>query len=308
MLTIAYMTNHKEPQISWFIDSLILELGRDGRGVKLVIVDFFAEERGKTLPALPKIPNIGFESIWHGPPKPTVWQGKHRLTKHDYFAAANARNTAICLAPDGYLVCVDDLSVLSSGWMSEVKAAQSQGYIACGAYMKVFELEVLNGVIKNYDHNRIGMDSRYHATKGMEPVNCGGEWLFGCSFASPVEALLKINGFDEACDGSGAEDYIAGLMLVHHGFELRYCKRMMTVESEEGHCNGSFPRIKKDNVHGHQDNNFAILNMVKNGGRNVAPNFGNMRELRASVLSGNQFPIARIPEHDWRDGQPLREM
>jgi hypothetical protein len=308
MLTIAYITCRKNPNFDWFMDSLTTQLNRDGRGVRLVVVDRWANHRHKDRLRRIKIPKIGFDTVWHGTPKSSVWQGDHRLTSKDYFAAANARNTALCLAPDGYLACVDDNSVLTPTWLEEVRAAQKGNYIALGAYMKVHDMSVLDGRLVHYDESRVGMDSRYHLVEGMEPTPCKGQWMFGCSFAAPVESLLYVNGFDEDCDSHGTEDYILGTMLETAGNDLRYCKRMMTVESEEGHDEGdNLVRSHKRNVHGHPDAHFAILHMVKNG-RNRAPNYQDMRATRATVLAGGEFPLLQIPEHDWRDGQPLKDM
>ena len=121
MLTIAYMTHRKEPLIGWFFDSLDNELGGQYEGVKVVVVDFYAQpcdgwteedvEKRKA-----KFVELSKTDVLHVPPKPSVWQGPHRLTKVNYFAASSARNTAICLAEDGYVVFMDDLSVIMPGW------------------------------------------------------------------------------------------------------------------------------------------------------------------------------------------------
>jgi hypothetical protein len=35
---------------------------------------------------------------------------------------------------------------------------------------------------------------------------------------------------------------------------------------------------------------------------------GGMRRVRTDFLAGKEFPIVQIPEHDWFDAQPLREV
>ncbi len=290
--------------IEWFFDSLHLQCDGNYTNIKLVVVDFHAEIEGRQ----EYIKSRAHCPIIHTPPKPTPWQGKYRLTKDDYFAAANARNTALCYADDGYIVFVDDLSVLLPGWLQAVREAQVDGYIACGSYCKVLNLVVDKGVVTSYDAYRPGVDSRIEAVQGDAPVKCGGNWMFGCSVALPVEALLHVNGFDEDCDSMGSEDYITGLMLGKNGFEMRYCKRMRTLESEERHNQGKpMKRIIKP-MKGFIDSSHAILQWVINGERMRAPNYANLRELRAHILAGGQFPTGVNPQHDYRDGQPLTEM
>jgi hypothetical protein len=126
-----------------------------------------------------------------------------------------------------------------------------------------------------------------------------------------VEALLKINGFDEDCDSMGFEDVICGIMLQRNGNAMMYCPRMRTLESEELHfVEKPFARIIKKLVpeSTYPDASHAILDWVLKGRRVMAPNYQNMRELRQHVLGGGEFPILQIPEHDWRDKQPIREM
>src|SRR4029453_16354268 len=150
-----------------------------------------------------------------------------------WFAAANARNTALCLALDGYIAYVDDLSVLLPGWLIQVRAAMSAGYIGCGAYKKVKNLEVdKKGNVVNYTEFAAGIDNRLAHASTL--TDCAGNWLYGCSCAIPVDALLAINGWaEDLCDGLGSEDYCTGLVLENAGYKFKYDPSMMTYESEE---------------------------------------------------------------------------
>ena len=306
-LSVAYITNRREPHIEWFFDSLANECVNVFMGIKCIVVDFYAEEparkdRFRTLaPAGMELTHVG--------PKPTVWQGKHRLTSADYFAASNARNTALCLAPDGWIAYVDDVSVLLPGWLSSVQEAMEGNYVALGTYKKVLALLVKKGKVEAFRELPAGLDSRWNWGSDEHAVPAGGGSMFGCSVAGPVEAFLTVNGWDEDCDSMGSEDYICGLMLEKAGYSLRYDRRMMTLESEEDHHKEApFKRIIK---HEPSDASYAMLNMVLQGNRMTAPNyFGpeGVRGLRQSILSGGIFPNMGIPEHDWRDGRSLREM
>jgi len=328
MITIAYMTNRKVCHIRWFLDSLKRELDGSDEEVQLVVVDFY-----KGLRELDLRDDL---AVTHVKPKPCVWQGEYRLTSRDYFAAANARNTAVCVAKGDYLVCVDDLSVLVPGWLKEVERARAEGWVACGSYGKVKELRVSEGRIRGFkgldeealskalpgDVGRVilegmekgfsgGVDSRLKKITHWDPLRCDGGWAFGCSFGAPLNAILQVNGWDEDNDSMGGEDYAMGIMLVAQGFKLHYIPRMMTLESEEDHGNEEpFLRIIKE-LKGKPDASHVMLNWLRTGRRKKSLNYmgsGGLRGLRDLVLSTGKFPVIKIPQHDWRDGQPLREM
>lgn len=303
-LTIAYMTNRPDPKIRWFFDSLHRETGGDYTGIKVVVVDFHFGQPGRH----PGCDLSGVPLV-HLAPKPTVWQGPHRLTSTDYFAASNARNTAICHAPDGWIAFVDDLSVLMPGWLSSVREAMAGGYIALGAYKKVKKLVVENGEVKSFEPFPAGVDSRWNMGSDNYAVSAAGSLLYGCSLAAPVHAFLEINGFDESLDSIGMEDCAAGIMLERAGYSFRYDRRMLTLESEEDHA--QLPVFKRvDKGVSPNDSSHAYLKML-NSGRNRAPNFfgeGGIAELRKHILAGGEFPVVQIPAHHWFDGQPLSEM
>jgi hypothetical protein len=197
------------------------------------------------------------------------------------------------------------------GWLESVCHAHENGYIACGAYEKVQKLVVEDGITKSFVRASHGRDSRCDDKLPLEPRPVHGGSLFGCSMALPVKAMLEINGFDEDCDSMGSEDYIFGLMLQHAHYKLYYYPRMLTWESEEDHfVEPPFKRIIKP-IPGQKDATHVILKQVLHGGRIKALNYfgnGGLAGLRAKILAGEPFPLCNIPEHDWRDGQPIREM
>lgn len=296
-LTIAYVTSRLNPRFNWFFDSLHRETGGDYSGINIVVVDRHATRE------LPEHCPI----LRHVPPKASVWQGPHRLTQRDYFAASNTRNTAICCAPDGWIAFVDDLSVLMPGWLEAVRTAMRGNYIAAGAYKKVNDLIVENGIAVSYDEHAKGIDSRWHY--GDKPITIPGSQFFGCSFAAPIEWLLEVNGFDEDCDSVGGEDYALGMMLQAHGRPIKYCRQMFTLESDEAHGEET-PMIRIDKGLSPHDKSHAMLHMIQ-GGRRTAPNYfgeGGIRAVRQRVLAGEPFPVTRVPDRDWYDGQLLSEM
>lgn len=303
--------------IEWFFDSLHRETKGDYSNISLVIVDFYAHQRfgegdKDKLPEFDSyLANFPAE-IKYTKPKPTVWQGEYRRTKVDWFAAANARNTAICLAPDGWIAFVDDLSVLLPGWLDRVRVAMAgpQNVITCGAYRKVKELAIIDGMVVGHTNYPPGDDNRLAHVTGPGPHECGSNWLYGCSLAAPVEAFLQINGFPEAlCDSLGFEDVIAGIMLGKKGYKFVYDPRMMTFESDEMHS--QLPVMKRSDYGvSPNDKSHAILNIAV-GGDGWHPNyFGEegIRGLRQRVLAGEPFPTNRVPEHDWYTGAKLEDL
>lgn len=316
-LTICYFTSRKQPMIEWFFDSLDRETKGNYEGIRLVIVDFYAWKRFGTgdrdgLPEFDdKIARLNCE-VKYVTPKATVWQGEHRRTKVDWFAAANARNTAICHAPDGWIAFVDDLSVLLPGWLSRVRAAMDgpQNRITCGAYRKTRGMIVRAGEVISYTNYPPGNDNRLAHVSGDGPHECSSNWLYGCSLAAPVEAFLSINGFPEAlCDGMGFEDVIAGIMMGKKGYNFVYDPRMMTFESEELHA--QLPIMKRSDYGvSPNDKSHAILNIALTGNGWHPNYFGEegIRGLRQRILAGEPFPVERVPEHEWYLGTRLEEL
>jgi len=84
-LQISYVTARDEPRIDWFLESLKRQL-IPGDLVDVVIVDLFQSTRVLTVP----------EGLFvrHIEPKPTIWQGKHRITKDNWWAKSNAPITS----------------------------------------------------------------------------------------------------------------------------------------------------------------------------------------------------------------------
>lgn len=302
MITICYITFRREPRIQWFFDSLHRELDGNYEGVEVIVVANHANDL-ENLGIHDRIPDITFTV-----PKPSVWAGKHRLTSRDYFAASNARNTGLCWASGETIVYVDDLSVLMPGWWERVKIAAETDCVACGVYRKVFDLEVEEGRVKSFRDSPGGHDTRLPQLDSDAVKPCSGGWLYGCSVAMPVEALLKINGWDEDCDSMGFEDCSCGFRLQRSGADLRIDPKMMTWESEEGHNQGT-PALRIIKPYpGWKDSSCFMENYFKFGDRIFAPNYCNMRELRQKILAGEPFPIPTEPSKDWRDGQALSEM
>lgn len=305
-LSIAYITCRRDPHIRWFIDSLRRQTVQMCKDIRIIVVDFFAD-MGRIEEKL-LLSDLGTNWVWTAP-KPCVWQGPHRLTKQDWFAASNARNTALCLAPDGWLVYVDDISVLMPGWLNAVQEAIAGNYIALGAYKKVRDLRVEKGEVISFFEHPAGVDSRWNFGKDNEAVPATGGMMFGCSVAMPVEALLTINGWPEdLCDGCGSEDYCCGLALQNNGYQFKYDRRMLTLESEElHHVEPAFRR--EDYGVSPNDKSHGILNIAMSS-KNFPNSFGEggIRALRERVLKGEPFPVPGVPDREWYTKKLLSEL
>jgi len=306
--SVVYVTNRKDPKIAWFVDSFMRELDGDLAGIEVLVVAYFEDAVREA------VKKAGAESwITVHPPKPNVWQGEHKLTKKDWFAAANARNTGIALSRGHTIVFVDDLSAVVPGWWEWAKHACRNQCVCLGTYEKVRDLAVDSSGALTYDEapNSCGKDTRLpmlpqpaEDTKAYPAV---GGWLYGSSVACPIEFLLVINGFDEECNGIGTEDYIAGLMLDHMEFPLFICPGMKTVEDDKMHyVEKPFPRLNRGE--GETDSAWTILKKVQGAERVVAPNVDNLRDLRDKVLAGEPFPIPTKPDKFWYDETPLKEL
>jgi hypothetical protein len=308
-LTIGYITSRQEPRIKWFLESLEWLLPSDiGVPVTLVIVDLHAATR--TDKHVPESLMRRLKRCLWIEPKPSVWHGRHRLTAFDFFSASNFRNTVIALAPDGHVAIVDDLSVLTPTWFTPVQEAIQGDNIICGSFQKVRKLKVEAGNVISFEPYDLGLDSRWVRGQNENDVGCPPEWMFGCSFCAPVEALLKINGYPEdLCDGMGYEDCVTGVAIALNGYAFKYSRRMKTLESAEDHHNQG-AMLRYDPGKSPEDKSHALLEKVK-GWRafpqHFGKNFETLRELRSHMLSGGKFPIRHEPTHEWFTGMPINE-
>lgn len=310
----------------WWIKSLLRQEGYTP-DIRVIVVDFWAQ-------AMPDLNwtekdveerrwqfiRVAGRDIVHVPPKPNIWNGPHRLTKEHWWACANQRNTAVCLCDTDWITFTDDVSVLLPGWLKGVLNAQRDNYIMFGSYRKVRDLVVEDGIVKSFTDSGAGHDSRWRNTRS-DLHSCAGEWLFGCSLALPIQALLDINGWPEDCDSLSFEDVCTGVVLGNtNKYAFRYDRASTTFESEELHSGGLV--MRREDWHfengkpmpggnGGNDCSHAILNIAKSSKRfthYLGDGFGNISDLRSHVLAGGTFPIRSHPEHHFWTKQALKDL
>lgn len=305
-LTIVYTTGRPEPKFEWFMDSLHNQM-MPNETIDLIFVSFFEVSSYKDIfskisprkDGINKLSNIRIVK-----PKPSLWQGEHKITRDEWWAASNARNTGICLCKTEWIAFVDDRCVLTPTWLQAIREAMDKNYAVCGAYEKRHSMTVENGAIK---HGGIvtGRDNR-EIIATSTPFPCGGEWWYGCTNALPMEWVLKVGGYEQLMDGLSFEDVIFGLMLQNNGYPIRYDTRMKMVEDRSQDALGmTFKRTDKGELGTVKDKSHASL--YRFGKALQTTNRNQLLESRAAVLAGNPFPTLLDPDTDWFDGKPIRD-
>lgn len=292
-LTVAYITSRREPKIEWFADSLYQQLEDF---VDVIVVNIFDTKFA---------PEDSHKWVWRWePPKPTIWQGKCRITRENWWAKSNAMNTAIILCKTDWIAFVDDRSVLVPVWLRCVKDAMAVNYAVCGRYEKRANMKVEKGEIID-PGVLLGVDDR----PDLGYPTPTRDW-YGGSCALPLEWCLEVNGFSEdMCDGLGSEDSMFGVTLRNSGFPMKYDSRMKIIEDRTpGELEGALKRADKNPHLGRQAKSWAIVRAFH--GKITSGNSFDIRQHRARVLNGEdlQSIMPSASHYDWYDGQPLSEM
>lgn len=325
---MAYITARPEPRFEWFFDSLSLNARREEIS-QIIVVDFFAQEcDGQTAEKVSqRIEHVmtcakHFHKITRVvPPKPNVWQGKHRLTPRNWWAASNARNSALCLCKNDFIAYLDDRCVLAPTWLDAVLEAREKQYAVCGVYEKRSKLMVLNGRIVD-EGELLASDVRMKGvTDPQRRRPCPGEWVFGCTFALPTEWMLNVNGFSELSDSASMEDVIFGKMLENNGYPIYHDGRMKMIEDrtieecdsaglDRAEFKNPAHNMKRSSKEKHpNDVNDKLHTLLRTEAKlKRSTHQWDLRVVRNSVLAGNSFPVPTTPTHDWHDQQALKDM
>jgi len=303
-LTVAFVTGRADPKLEWVVDELY-EQAKPSDVIDILVVDALCRSPFALVPnARPAgclRQGSGVKSVRVVDPKPNIWQGKHRITKCDWWGASSSRNTAFVYSEHDYIAFLDDRSHIGPKWLETVRRGERErASVIAGTYDK---LE--NGVLTSDTR-------RPHAPNGK--INCGGGWLYGCTFALPLEWALNVGGFEEGCDGQGAEDYIFGLNLANAGYRIDFSvdlavrqeRAEVSKEGVGGAGSSGYKRIDK----GISPNDKSHAALARFGSRAHTEFTPDLRHLRELAQRGEPMPIPdpNYDYRDWFDGQLIRTM
>lgn len=284
-LTVVYITGRNEPHVDWAVEDLNRQI-RSRDEITLVVVD--TQSRS---PEALGIQRGKLKDVVISPPKPNIWQGAHRVTSVDWWANSNARNTGIALCGTDYVAFLDDRCRLGPYWLDVVRQAEDRrDSVVVGAYQKL-------------EDGKTTLDHRLQACPEGK-LNCGGSWLYGCTFSLPLKWCLEVNGFEEGCDGLSGEDYIFGFMLENNGRRIDFAPAMfVTLERSGPHVN---TYVRSDNGVPPNDKSHAAIERFKPRKRTeFTPD---LKAIRKQVSRGKPFPIPdpQGDYRDWYDGAPIK--
>lgn len=303
-LSVVFMTGRQDPKLEWVVNDLLDQVQPDD-DIELLVIDFFGRNAYGLLG--PTTTRRVFEqsvlrTINVQKPKPTVWQGDYRVTREHFWATANARNTALCLVAHDYVAFLDDRCHLGPMWLDTVRKYEAE------------RTSVLVGTYVKYEDGELAADPKVavdHRIK-IEPNgkrNCHNGWLYGCTFALPLEWALDVNGFEEGTDGLTGEDYIFGMMLSNRGHMLDFDPGMF-VQQDRSKGNVTCKGIYRCMDKGVSPNDKSHAALYRFGARDRTEFTPDLRQLRTDVLSGKLFPTPdpQIEHRDWFDDQLIAEM
>ena len=284
-ITICFITARDHPQLDWLISGLA-DQAKKRDEIELIVVDAF----GRPATAIGYHPIPAITKLVQTRPKPTVWQGPHRITGHDFFANANARNTALVMCSTDYICFVDDRCRLDRKWLDEVRRGEKKrDAVICGPCDRHEDWGI------SIDHRRT------RAPKGKK--GCTGGWCYGGNHALPLEWALEVNGFEEGCDPVGLEDCVFGHMLENAGHRVDFVTAMSIQYDRRGFAHPlNFPRHDK----GVSPNDKSHALRARFFDRTRTEFTHDLRLLRAQYVQGFPFPLPNGEACDWYDGRPIR--
>ena len=294
-VTVAFITGRAKPHLLWVLEGLTRQ-ARPGDMIQVIVIDALDRSVDQLAPGFSPRATGGVHALSVTRPKPSIWQGPHRVTSCDWWAMSNARNTAFVLAEHDYIVFLDDACRLGDGWLEAVRVGYRQ------------RASVIAGTYDKIESGRVTPDTR-RATSPSGMLNCGGGWLFGCTFAMPLQWALEVNGFEEGLDGMGMEDCMFGLYLANNGRRIDFSIQLR-VEQDRGELAGTnsstvYKKIDKG-VSPNDKSHAALDRFAKRRRTEFTPD---LRALRTHMQRGGQWPAPMLgPDaRDWYDGKFIRE-
>jgi hypothetical protein len=252
----------------------------------------------------------------HVVPKPSLWQGPHRLTSKDYWDACSARNTAFIAATHPYVVFIDDCMEVDEFWFYQILTAYTQDLAYAGTYSSL-----------NTNRRPISGGEDHRKTQCPSTQMVYGGWLYGMNMGVPLNKALNVDGYDETYSGQGGvEDCDFGVRLDRAGCKVIWLPESMVyqlMDSHEpvcGYAGGASKEVgfkaplkpkerKLKNGMVRFANEFLTERLMTEDVKRYLPlKMRNIRELRKLYWEGKPLPVPSWPSTDWRDGQRLEDM
>ena len=324
-MSFVYITCRKNPHLEWFVDSLYNQTGGETSNIQIVIVDFHLQYDEGRREYVSEIIKGRFDFV-HVPPKPSPWQGPHRLTNMNCFSASCARNTGVCYVKNPYIIFIDDLSTMAPGSFPYLVQYAKEGKTVGFSYGKVFDLTVYNGEIIKMREHTAGVDSRNYIEGPISRVS--GSQFYGYAGVS-LYTLLKVNGYDEICSSHGYEDLDCGIRLEKLGEPIYYSKVVKFYETEDTSDVGGVSFLRRDplltdekyaellvqfNVktrweqNGRFDMSHLLIDRLTRDKTWTEGNDYNLSELRSLIQHGESFPTTFDPDMRTIEGILLRDL
>jgi hypothetical protein len=201
----------------------------------------------------------------------------------------------------------------------------ADGLVVAGAYERRRGMVVRDGEMLDGRLDPDGHDGRWALGDDARPVPCHPGQLYSMSFGAPRDLLLRVNGFDELCDGTGHEDVHLGFRLAAAGTTIHYDRALMIVESDDlNHAGAPLARhdpwqpedaylarlatfgVGRRPRDGRTDASHMMIDIVLGTGSWAT--HGNYYWLADLTPERYAATIARFPTHHWFDGCPLATM
>jgi hypothetical protein len=290
-LTVCFMTGRKDPRLDWVVEDLIIQSQPDDQ-IELVVIDFY-NRLASDLAPIGLLNHPLFTNIVVAPPMPNIWQGQYRVTSADFWATATARNTALVMASTDFVAFLDDRCHLGPKWLDTVRRYElERDAVLLGSYDKYED-----GNITSKDHRReLFPDGK---------KNCLPGWLYGCTFACPLDWLLEVNGFEAGADSLTGEDYLCGMVLGNVDRRLDFMPDMFVKQDRTSgnvSCKGIF--VCRDKGVSPNDKSHAALERFgKRTRTEFTPDLRKLRIERDAAHSNMlpwSFPVPD-PTREYRD-------
>ena len=330
--TILQCTYRQEPHFDWLCDSLARQ-SASLEDAELVVVDGMlwhdgAERRRDTLrrAALPFVRRVGRahdECVQHLAPKPSRWQGPHRMTRSDFYGLANARNTGLIVARGEWVAIADDCSVLHERWLERHRYWHERGHGVAGAFFTYRTARVEDGRIVEGDPGPYGLDPR--AVQFPVPILAIQGWGYGLNTSFRLTTAVEIGGWDEMYDAyAGNDDCDFGIRAERAGLSYMFdpdCLAYQILADHEEVCGHAGwgekpPRKQKEVILRHDgkphycgEGLIERLRLDDPTRTRPLADWYDLAEQRRIYGETGRIVQERLgPTTHWVDGQPLAEM